>query len=421
MKRDTRLAFIFLVLVVGVTSTASAQTLLQPVTWSGTDSYNAWTGYNGDFYTMGTNGGYIFTEESVQAGGSAMIGFWEEAEEIEVAEDAYYYSVNNYPSHDHSAYQQEIDALCEGFVANNQYSHNGDWSGDKFNDDISWAVIAFIRAYQITGNHQWLIYAKQNFTYVWNNAQPNGVHDGSHGLLQSLPHTLPDGKKWTPNLDAPVNFAFVIAGYLLHDNTTGTDSATYKSEADAIYNWAKANLYVYDFEPCNNQPDFVCSKIYDSNNTSLGGDIGASDFTYNYGIAIQAATREGDNTVASTVANWLMYNSNNQNYPYVGIFNGYEVLPNYSDTGKDNSCNDCGYNGIALRGIAFGLSRGSLSNPNTLAWAQANVQAAWNIRNSDNVMWDDWNAPTSGDQYSWGDSGALAGMLDVPAPGGYPQ
>lgn len=65
--------------------TASSQT----PTWSGSDSYQAWVGYNGDFYAAGANGGQIFTEESVHVGGSSWSSFWEEAEEIEVAEDAY--------------------------------------------------------------------------------------------------------------------------------------------------------------------------------------------------------------------------------------------------------------------------------------------------------------------------------------------
>jgi hypothetical protein len=244
----------------------------------------------------------------------------------------------------------------------------------------------------------------------------NGRSDGSNGLQQ----TQARGEGWKPNLDSPVNFTFVIAGYRLHDSTTGPASATYKSRADAIYAWAKANLYMYNFRPCNNHPGLVCSKIYDSNNTGVGGKIGSFDYTYNYGIAIQAATLEGDRTMASTAANWLMYNSNNPNYPYVGTLNGYNILPNYSAHGALNSCNNCGYNGIALRGIAFGISHGSLAGTNALPWARANVQSAWNQRGPENVTWDNWVSPTLGDPYSWGDSAALAGMLDIPAPDGYP-
>jgi hypothetical protein len=402
--------------------TATGHVGAQRPTWSGRDALSAWAGYNSDFYTPGANGGAIFTDLSIKAGGAHWSSFWEEAEEIEVAEDAYDFLVKHYPRHDRSAYVKEIDALCNGFVENMPAKWKGpgdryDWSANRFNDDFAWVAIAFARAYQITGNANWLAAAEECFNAIWNRAQPNGRTDGSNGLQQ----TQPRGETWTQNLDSPVNFTFVIAGYRLHDSTTGQVSETYKSRADAIYAWAKANLYVYNFKPCNDHPGLVCSKIYDSNNSSVGGKIGSFDYTYNYGIAIQAATLENDVTMASTAANWLMYNSNNPNYPYVGTYDGYNILPNYSAHGALNSSNNSGYNGIALRGIGFGISHSSLTGADVLPWAQANLQSAWNHRSADNVTWDSWVSPTSGDAYSWGDSGSLAGMLDIPAPGGYPK
>ncbi len=81
-----------------------------------------------------------------------------------------------------------------------------------------------------------------------------------------------------------------------------------------------------------------------------------------------------------------------------------------------------GQNGIALRGVGFALSSGYLHS-RQLAWAQANVAAAWIVRNSNDVMWNNWTpdtlsavTPSSG-LYSWDCSSALAGMFDIPAPG----
>lgn len=420
MKRFAGALLLF-VIALGTNSSAPAQAPVQSPNWSGADASQAWTGYNHDFCATGANSGAIFTDRSIKAGGSGFSSFWEEVEEIEVAEDAYSFYAKNYPQRDRSDLAKQVNALCEGFVDNMPAKWKGpgdkyDWSANRFNDDLSWTAIAFARAYQITGNRDWLAAAEGNFNLVWNRAQPHGKTDGSSGLQQ----TQPRGSTWTPSLDSPVNFGFVIAGDLLHDSTSGAASATYKSRADAIYKWAKANLYVYNFRPCDHHANLVCSKIYDANNTSLGGKLGSYDYTYNYGIAIQAATRAGDVTVASTAANWLMYNSNNPNYPYVGTYAGYNILPNYSARGANNACNNCGYNGIALRGIAFGIFSGSLAGTNALVWAQANVQSAWNQRNPEDVTWDNWANPTSGDQYSWGDSGALTGMMDIPAPGGYP-
>ncbi len=418
----------------------------QTPTWSGSDSYQAWVGYNGDFYAAGANGGQIFTEESVNVGGSSWSSFWEEAEEIEVAEDAYYYSYNNYPTHDHSAYVNEISALCNGFIDNMPAKWIGpsggyDWSADRFNDDLDWAVIAFTRAYQITGNTTFLAAAKENFNTVWNRAQADvnvvgGVTEV--GLAQAQPPAgvTPSNNpnNWSPNLDSPVNFTFVIAGYLLTDNT---GDSTYENEANEVYAWAIANLYTTSANnggPCSGNSSLTCGKIRDANNSEYNTGvfagypttgIGPTDFAYNYGTAIQSAVRYGDNTTAQYVANYLMYNMNNSTYPYVQPpysygGNSYNILPNWSGSANNNDSNDAGYNGIALRGIAFGVTRNAL-NATTEAWAQANLQAAWNQRNSSNVIWANWGSPTTGDQYSWGDSAALAGMLDIPAPGGYPQ
>ncbi|HVC90315.1 MAG TPA: hypothetical protein VND66_06810 [Acidobacteriaceae bacterium] len=400
--------FLFIVLLFVLTTShpASAQTQ-----WTKPSVYQAWIGYNNMFYAKGANGGHIVTAKQ---SGSTSTSFWEEAEEIEIADDAYDWSIANDPTNDHSKYVDEINNLCTGFVDNMPSRFVGpggkyDWSGDLFNDDLDWAVIAFVRAYQITGNSSWLAAAETNFNTVWTRGQaPGGQGNGLSGLIQSQPH----GSKWSQNLDSPVNFTFVIAGYLLYDNTR---DVTYKQEADNVYSWAIDHLYSIKVNGgvCNGHPGLTCAKIFDST-------TGHSDYTYNYGIAIQAATRAGDSIKAQYIADWLMYNSNNPNYPYAGTytFRGvqYNVLPNYHQGGN----NDDGYNGIALRGVGFGYSRGTL-NATTLAWAQANLQAAWELRNSADVMWNDWDnqpiplpvTPNSG-LYSWDCSSAIAGMLDIP-------
>lgn len=418
---------------------ASAQT----PTWSGSDSYQAWAGYNRDFYASGANGGNIFTEESVNAGGSNWSSFWEEAEEIEAAEDAYYYSYNHYPTHSHTSYVNEIIALCNGFIDNMPSKWIGpkggyDWSGDRFNDDLAWAATAFVRAYQITGDRTFLSAAEENFDTIWNRAQAevvtvSGVKEVGLAQIQPPTGVSPQNNpsNWSPNLDAPANFGFVIAGYLLTDNT---GSSLYKAEANEVYAWAMENLYTISSNnggPCKAHMSLVCGKIRDANNTAYNAGvfagyapagIGPTDFAYNYGIAIQSTVRYGDHTSAQRIANYLMYNMNNSNYPYAGtyVYGGttYNVLPNWSGSKNNNNSNDAGYNGIALRGVAFAITRNAV-NATTEAWAQANVQAAWNERNSNDVSWANWVSPTAEDQYSWGDSAALAGLLDIPAPGGY--
>ena len=381
----------------------------KPRPWDAYDTYRAWTGFNRDFYVKGAAGGSVFAD---QQGGTGFCRscWWEEVEEIEAAEDGYDWA-RIHDAADLPKYRDEIEQLCKGFVANMSPGFKGpggplDWSHDNFNDDLNWGVMAFSRAYRITRDPNWLTAAKMNFNTVWNRAQaPGGLGDGQSGLIQSQPH----GKNWKPNLDSPVNFTFVIAGNMLYDITRNPE---FKTRAEKVYQWAMANLYTtsVDGGVCNGAPGLTCAKIYDATN-------GHSDYTYNYGIAIQAATREHDRRKAEYIANWLMYNSNNPNYPYVGTYEGYNILPNYRQGGK----NDSGYNGIALRGVGYALRHGVLKQRH-LAWARANVAAAWNNRNRDAVMWNNWtpNDPAArtpdAKLYSWDCSAAFAGIFDIPAP-----
>jgi hypothetical protein len=99
-----------------------------------------------------------------------------------------------------------------------------------------------------------------------------------------------------------------------------------------------------------------------------------------------------------------MFNMDNPFSPYSGTYNGYNILPDYGQNGTNNA----GLNGIALRAIGLGLNRNGTNG----------LQAAWNIRNPDNVMWNDWVNSIRGSYtcHAWDCSDAVAGMLDIPAP-----
>src|SRR5579859_1077338 len=66
----------------GWSTTASAQSL----TWNESDVNQMWSGYTNDFYVVAPSGHHIF---GVTAGSNTITPFWEEAEEIEMAEDGY--------------------------------------------------------------------------------------------------------------------------------------------------------------------------------------------------------------------------------------------------------------------------------------------------------------------------------------------
>lgn len=224
----------------------------------------AWTGYNTDFLRADSSGNLFFANAQ---NGTSAAGFWEQANEIAMAVDAYNWAVKNDTANLNN-YVAEINSICAGFTD----VHGHSWSSDLFNDDLNWATMAFARAYQATGTASQLADAETNFNTVWLRAQSTaGSGNGLAGLIQIQPPTA-------PNLDSPVNFTFVIAGYLLY-NITGT--TTYKSEADNVYAWSMANLYQPTVEGgvCDGHITLTCSKIYDANNLSVGGTTGAADYT----------------------------------------------------------------------------------------------------------------------------------------------
>lgn len=350
-----------LVGVVGCICHASAQ-------WRAVDAQKAWDGYVSQYvHLQGDGYSKIFTTKQ---GGTTHEGFWTYAEELEVAEDAY----NENPT---TTNKNLIQALCDGFVNYVHPATNDDWSSNTWNDDLDVAIIAFARAYQVTGTTRWLNAAELNFATVWNRAQA-----GDGGLCERTA----SGVGCYEN--SSCNWTFVIAGNLLY-NITGI--ASYKTEKDGVYAWAKAHLY-----------NSTTGEIYDGPAPSHG------QYTYNYGYAMIAGAYQGSNVMVSNIANYVFNNLTN----YDGVTpDGYNLMPDYGQGDLNNS----GFNGILMRGVAFANTKGYIPSAVMLA-AQSNLKEAWSYREGGHqLVWDDWdaNTPSSGN-YSWDDSAALAGFLDIP-------
>jgi hypothetical protein len=413
--------------------------------WTEDTAYHAWTGYRNYFLGSGLHGGSVFRDYKGAA--DQWSSFWIEAEEIELAEDAYYWSAR--VGGDASKYAGYVSDLCKGFAANMIPRFNGphnrltgsdinwDWSGNLFNDDLMWSSIAMARAYQITKregtpNPVFLRAAENQFDTVWTRAQA-----GNGGLIQSQRPAdgLNHGKKWTPNLDSAVNWTFVKAGYLIYRNGGGE---TYKTRADSVFAWAMAHL-TQSTGACSNA-GYQCVKVYDADNTgpipNYGGYVGHKstlDYAFNYGTALQAIIEEiadaGPNDAqvyeadARYIANYLALDMGNPYHPYDGQFGGYNVLPYYGNNNTDYA----GFNGIALRGVGLGLRTNGpdgqpILGPLALSFARTNLLAAWRVgksSNNDDIMWDDWLHPPPSNYvyHSWDCSGAVVGMLDIPPPG----
>lgn len=364
VSRRTRYVFyIFSALIFAMCATRPAS-----ATWSAANAQSAWTAYQNTFIYLEPDGysRVFMTDDSL----STPEDFWRQAEEIEVAEDAY----NENPT---TANKNMVQSLCDGFI----YLHGDNWSSNVFNDDLGVAIIAFARAYLITGTGRWKTDAQNNYSTVWNRAQA-----GDGGLCE---------KTVTPPScyeNSSANWTFIIAAGLL--NQIAPVGTGYGSQGTGVYNWAVANLY-----------NSTTGEIYDAK----GGVHG--QYTYNYGYAMWAATFHSGSTMASNAATYVFNNLTN----YDGITpGGYHLMPDYSNGGTILNGNDNGFNGILMRGVGVANAVGYIPSAVLLA-AQDNLNEAWSNATIDPLIWDDWDAATSPSPfYSWNDSSALAGLLDIP-------
>lgn len=353
--RGALCAFAVLAFVGCATLQAAAQ-------WSAGTAEEAWTGYQNAYLYLESDGySRVFVTEQ---GSTTPEDLWRQAEEIEVAEDAY--NQNKI-----TANKNIVESLCDGFV----YLNGDTWTSDNYNDDVDVAIIAMSRAYYITGTARWLNDAKSNYATVWGRAQA-----GDGGLCQNV--TLGCYG------NSSVNLTFVWAAAIL--NSIDPNGTGYNSQGTSVYNWAVANLY-----------NSSTGEIYDAK----GGVHG--QYTYNYGYAMIAAGYHGGSAVIANISNYVFNDLTNYN----GTTDGYNIMPNY---GQGN-VNDGGFNGILMRGVGFANALGYLPSAD-LAAAQANINKAWAERNGIALSWNNWDAGTPGDtgNYSWDDSPTLAGMLDLP-------
>ena len=143
-------------------------------------------------------------------------GFWQEIEEIEGIEDA-----NDRTG---GAYKSQVAALLNGFSK----AHGTVWSDNIYNDDISWAVIAYTRGYQATGNTAFRTIAKTNFDLMfaraWNPAK---------GAL----YWTTKNTSYNSCIECPAG----IASYLLSQALETIPAIVTK--AQNLFTWEKANLF----------------------------------------------------------------------------------------------------------------------------------------------------------------------------------
>jgi len=309
--------------------------------FTGTDADTSFNSYNNAFYIANSGNAY-YKEDTGDGTGP---GWWTFAEEIEMAED-------DFDRTGSASSKEVVTALCNGFINSN----GSDWTYDSYNDDMTWAVIAFSRAYQITGNTTFRDCAKTNFDAMYSRAWDTTFTGG--GLWWS---TAEGGK------NACINGPAAVAACYLY--TIYADSS-YLTKAEACYAWERRVLF-------NTNSGAIDDNIATNNAVSTwastynqGTFIGAGNFLYRitglpfyYQDAILAA-KYTENSISTA-----------------GIFPVYSS----GDLG--------GFNGIFARWVAR-MAKDENLWPAYSPWLSTNANAAWKYRNTNNLSWYNWTAAT---------------------------
>ena len=297
-------------------------------------------------------------------------GWWTGAEEIEMAEDAY----DNSPT---PARQTAVANACTQFTSHNGSSwfNSGASHYNEFNDDISWAAIAFARGYLITGNTMFRDVAKTNWDGMYNRAWDTNF--------------LGSGLWWRQSIKASKNSciegpATIAACYLY----TIFGDTNYLNKAQAIYAFNRRYLL-----------NTNSGAVYDSINTN--GTTSTFSLTYNQGTFIGGADYLYRITgLPFYYQDAILVAKYTQNSMTSG-----GILPEYG-SGSDLS----GFNGIFARWMAHFAKDQNLwaaYGP----WLTTNANAAWSVRNINNLAWQKWktmigtNVPDD-----WGCSAAVVVM-----------
>jgi predicted alpha-1,6-mannanase (GH76 family) len=320
------------------------------------------------FYTVTNGKGYYVNN----AGDTKADGWWGQAELIEMAIDAYDRKKSD-------AYKTLVTELVYGFVA----KQGTDWTGNKYNDDIAWMVIASARAHLDTGNADFLTYAKSNWDKMYARAWNTSFAGG--GLWWNTDNN-------TKN--ACINGPGAIGAYLLYK---ATGDKAYLTKATEIYAWERATLFEATSGAINDRIE-------------LANGLQRGSLTYNQGTFVGIANYLYKETGTSSyfddakkASDFLKNNLSDAN----GLPNENQITGDFAN-----------FKAIGFRWVAKFMSDNSLGST-YLSWLQYNANKAWaNRRATDNISWNDWKNPTP--HMILDGSGAMATVqiLQVVPPGG---
>lgn len=333
---------------------------LSVLAFDGRDADIAFHSFNTNFYVL--KNGRAHYKQDTDGGASP---FWVQAEQIEMIEDVY--------DRTHSEESKKMIAQSiAGFIK----ARGKDWSSNKYNDDIMWMTIASARAYQDTGKSLYRKIAKHNFDLAYARA---ASPDLGGGLWWDT-----DNASKNACVNGPAAIAACLLSEICHD-------PSYVEKAKAIYAWERSTLFSTN-----------SGAVHD--NIRTNNLVGRKAFTYNEGTLIGAADLlwklTGDTNYLSDAL--LAAHFTRHRLSHDG------TLPVYG------SGDVAGFNGIYMRWLARFVNDDQLW-PEFYDWMDANANAAWHVRRTDGLSWQNWNDPTPpGTLNSWNCSDTVVILQVVP-------
>lgn len=277
-------------------------------------------------------------------------GFWDRAEMMEIILDAYEVTKD-------VKYINRFKTMYDNFITDNKT----DWMYNKYNDDITWAVLFCVRGYLLTGNKTYLKKGKEQFDKMYARAATD---------------TYGGGLNWyetKTSKNACINGPAMVACCYL---AQATGDNTYYDKAVAIYTWSKTYLFNPATGKVNDNVDI------DKKTGSLR--IGQWSSTYNQGTYLGAAVMLYKYTKKDS---YLADAEKIAQYSRDSMYNSKVI--NNEDGGNDLP----GFKGIFVRYARMYTVEGNRTD--LVNWLRLNAKVAYDNRNSHDIIQTKWGTRTS--------------------------
>jgi len=277
-------------------------------------------------------------------------GFWDRAEMMEILLDAYEVTKD-------VKYINRFKTMYDNFITDNKT----DWMYNKYNDDITWAVLFCVRGYLLTGNKTYLEKGKEQFDKMYARAATDKYGGGLNWYETKT------------SKNACINGPAMVACCYL---AQATGDNTYYDKAIALYAWSKLHLLNAATGKVNDDIDI-------DKKTGLV-KTGTWSSTYNQGTYLGAAVMLYKYTKKDS---YLAEAKKIAQYTRDSMFSSKVI--NNEDGGNDLP----GFKGIFARYARMYTIEGNRTD--LVNWLRLNAKVAYNNRNSRNIIQTKWGTRTT--------------------------